>query len=289
LDLTSSLTQGQNTSTSSLPSSVTDEIFADPSSGLSESDKSAQASSSKDVVHPPLITRDPSVQRIKADRNPASRAVVHLVQAPVVELSESGHHPIGDTGAGIAPSSHRRTVKEMANQGLALKHRSDVLVTNIRGHHARSKLLAAPPAIQLAKILPIYVAPPSMEYPPTTRAIGPTGRIRVTINNQSLAELLDWNPGPLTVSPDGTWVVLRSEPSTKKRRRNDGLCTYTGDNRLRLSQAICTYLGTPFGDEVALLPLPEHGALALVNPARLLIGAPLRFFDNSSNSKQGGI
>jgi hypothetical protein len=214
---------------------------------------------------------------------------MYLVQAPVVELSESGHHPIGDTGAGIAPSSHRRTVKEMANQGLALKHRSDVLVTNIRGHHARSKLLAAPPAIQLAKILPIYVAPPSMEYPPTTRAIGPTGRIRVTINNQSLAELLDWNPGPLTVSPDGTWVVLRSEPSTKKRRRNDGLCTYTGDNRLRLSQAICTYLGTPFGDEVALLPLPEHGALALVNPARLLIGAPLRFFDNSSNSKQGGI
>jgi hypothetical protein len=180
-------------------------------------------------------------------------------------------------------------MKEMSNQGLAVKLQSDALIANIRGHRDRSKLLVAAPAIQLAKILPISAAAPIMEYPPTTRAIGPTGRIRVRVNNQSLSELLSWVVGPLTVSPDGAWVILRSQSSTKMRRRNDGRCTYTADNRLRLSQAICTYLGTPFGNEVALLALPEHGALALVNPARLLMGAPLSLFDSSNNSKQGGI
>jgi hypothetical protein len=214
---------------------------------------------------------------------------VHLVQAPVVEPPELSHHPIGDTGAGIAPSSRVRTVKEMSNQGLALKHRSDVLVTNVRGHHARAKSSVPAPAIELAEILPITGPAPLLAFPPTTRAIGPTGRIRVTMNNQSLAELLGWATGALSVSLDGAWVVLRSDVSKRARRRNDGRCTFTEDGRLRLSQAICTYLGTPFGEEVALLPLPEHGALALVNPARLLMGAPLSLFDSSGNSKQGGI
>jgi hypothetical protein len=189
----------------------------------------------------------------------------------------------------IALSGHLRTLEEMANQGLALKLQSDALIASIRGNRAGAKSLVPEPAVKLAKIMPISIAAPIMEYPPTTRAIGPTGRIRVRVNNQSLTDLLGWVAGSLALSCDGSWVILRSQASVKARRRNDGLCTYTQDERLRLSQAVCTYLGTPVGHEVALLPLPEHGALALVNPARLLMGAPLSLFDRSGNSKVGGI
>jgi hypothetical protein len=268
LDLTSSLTQEQNKNESSLPSSVTDEIFSDTSLELSEFEESAHASSSVVAAQSSITSPARPGSKINAQRNPAARTSMYLLQAPVVEPPELGHHPIGDTDLAIAPSIHLRTVKEMSNQGLAVKHQSDALITNIRGHHARAKALVAAPAIKLAKILPISIAAPIMEYPPTTRAIGPTGRIRVTINNQSLSQLLGWSPGPLAVSPDGAWVIFRSQSSTKTRQRNDGLCTYTQDGRLRLSEAITTYLGTPFGYEVALLALPEHGALALVNPAR---------------------
>jgi hypothetical protein len=289
LDPTSSLTQEQNTSTSFLPSSVTDEIITDPSSELSESDRGAHASSSVVAAQSPATSRDRSQKTNYAQRHRKGASLVYLVDGPLAP-------PVGATGkvmdksaSAIAPSSHLRTVDEMNNQGLAVKHQSDALIANIRGHRDRTKLLVREPAIQLAKILPISAAAPLMQFPPTTRAIGPTGRIRVTINNQSLSELLGWVVGPLTVSPDGAWVILRVDVSAKARRRNDGRCTYTADNRLRLSAAICTYLGTPFGNEVALLALPEHGALALVNPARLLMGAPLSLFDSSNNSKQGGI
>jgi hypothetical protein len=190
----------------------------------------------------------------------------------------------------IAPALHLRTVEEMTNQGLALKHHTDALVTNIRGLKLRATSTAPERvATTLAKILPISAPAPLLQFPPTTRAIGFSGRIRVTINNQSLGELLGWVTGPLTVALNGPWVILSSEPSEKARRRNDGYCTYTKDERIRLSAAICKYLGTPVGDEVALLLLPEHGALALVNPARLLLGAPLNLFDPSGESKAGGI
>jgi hypothetical protein len=242
LNLTSSVTQEQNTRTFSLPSSVISDIFTDTSLESSELEE-----------------------------------ITHVTS------------PDTATQSAIAPSGDLRTVKEMSNQGLAVKHQSDALIANIRGHRDRTKLLVHEPAIKLAKILPISAAAPLMQFPPTTRAIGPTGRIRVRVNNQSLSELLGWVVGPLTVSPDGAWVILRVDVSAKARRRNDGRCTYTADNRLRLSQAICTYLGTQPGHEVALLALPEHGALALVNPSRLLMGAPLNLFDSSNNSAQGGI
>jgi hypothetical protein len=211
------------------------------------------------------------------------------------ELSEPG--PIAQVSSSkitahlaIAPALHLRTVEEMTNQGLALKHHTDALVTNIRGLKLRATSTAPERvATTLAKILPISAPAPLLQFPPTTRAIGSSGRIRVTINNQSLGELLGWATGPLTVALNGPWVILSSEPSEKARRRNDGYCTYTQDERLRLSGAICKYLGTPVGDEVALLLLPEHGALALVNPARLLLGAPLNLLDPLGQSKAGGI
>ena len=189
----------------------------------------------------------------------------------------------------IAPPRALRTVDEMTTQGLTLKHQTQALISNIRGHQARAKSLAPEwGAAKLADILPISGPAPLLQFPPTTRAIGPTGRIRLRINNQSLRDHLGWGPGPLRVSLDGAWVILRPDFSEKVRRRHDGGCTYTADERLRLSEAVCTYLGTPPGQEVALLLLPEHQALALVNPSRLLTGAPLSLFDPSSTANHGG-
>jgi hypothetical protein len=229
------------------------------------------------------------VRKIHAEPHRKGRALVYLVDGPLPRPAGATEEVVDKSASAIAPSSHLRTVDDMANQGLALKHPSDALIAGIRGRRDRTKSLVHEPAIQLAKILPITAPAPLMQFPPTTRAIGPTGRLRVRINNQSLSELLGWVVGPLTVCPDGAWVILRMDVSAKARRRNDGLCTYTQDGRLRLSAAICTYLGTQPGHEVALLALPEHGALALVNPARLLTGAPLSLFDRSNLSNQGGI
>jgi hypothetical protein len=290
LGLTSSVTQEQNKNASPLPSSVIDDICVDISNELSDGNRGAHASSSVVAAPTPVIPSARPTRKTDAERNPASRAVVHLADALGVQpIPPEGDQQSTEALLAIAPSGDLRTGKEMSNQGLAVNHQSDAPIANIRGHRDRTKLLVAEPAIKLAKILPISAAAPLMQFPPTTRAIGPTGRIRVRVNNQSLTELLGWVVGALTVSPDGAWVILRVDFSAKARRRNDRRCTYTADNRLRLSAAICTYLGTPVGHEVALVALPEHGALPLVNPARLLMGAPLSLFDSTGNSKQGGI
>jgi DNA segregation ATPase FtsK/SpoIIIE-like protein len=50
---------------------------------------------------------------------------------------------------------------------------------------------------------------------PVTRAIGPSGRIRVSVNNQSLTELLGWAPGPLTWTRQGAWTILTPDASQR--------------------------------------------------------------------------
>ena len=98
-----------------------------------------------------------------------------------------------------------------------------------------------------------------------------------------------WTPGPLRVSLDGAWVILRPDISGRPPRRNDGRCSYTQDDRIRVTEAACKYLGIAFGDEVALLVLPAFGVLALVNPSRLLLGAPLAILGQLPHPSQAGI
>jgi hypothetical protein len=90
-----------------------------------------------------------------------------------------------------------------------------------------------------------------------------------------MGNLLDWTPGSLKVDFHGAWVILQADPSETTSRRNNGSCSYLDDRRVRITHAVCANLGLTFGAEVALLPLPAQGALALTNPARLLLGAPL--------------
>ena len=157
MDLNSSDVAHPTQSTSSLTSSVADEIFTDTSLELSEFDPRAHASS------PNIAAQSP-----------------------------------------IAPSRALRTVDEMDTQGLTLKHQTQTLISNIRGHQARAKSLAPERvAVKLAEILPISGPAPLLQFPPTTRAIRPTGRIRLRINNHSLSGHLGWVAGSLTVSLDG--------------------------------------------------------------------------------------
>jgi hypothetical protein len=97
---------------------------------------------------------------------------------------------------------------------------------------------------------------------------------------------MGWNPGALTVTRDGAWFVLRPDRSERAARRNDGRCSYLKDARVHITEAVCLNLGLRFGDEVALLMLRNECAIALTNPARLLLGAPLSFVRATSTEKE---
>jgi hypothetical protein len=176
------------------------------------------------------------------------------------------------------------SIIDMPNNGLLVKHQADKLVANIRGRHAR--VASAAPSrtrFQLAEILPFAPAAPALDFPPTTRAIGSSSRVRFTINGQTLADLLDWKPGLLATSSDGAWVVLCPDRSGQPLRRHDGRASYCEDNRLRLSRALTTKLGLELGDEVAIVVLPRHGAIALCNPIQFFNGAPLSLLSASAD------
>jgi hypothetical protein len=164
----------------------------------------------------------------------------------------------------------------MSANSLTARHQANILVANVRGSHVRvAANVEERSHKQLAEILPLIAPAPSLRYAPTTRAIGPGGRIRITIGGQSLATLLGWQPGSLTTTFDGAWVVLSPSPECRSVRRHDGRASFTTDLRLRLTHALCTRLELQLGDEVALVALPEHRALALCNPSRLLQSVPL--------------
>ena len=228
--------------------------------------------------------------KIKLGRQGSASTSVRSINAALQEPAKAGVQSFDDAHPAIAPTGHLRTVQDMPNQGLTLKHQTDALIDNIRGHQRRVRS-ATPVRVRmtLAEILPINGPAPLLDIAPTTRAISPTGRIRVTLRNRTLAELLGWTPGPLSVSLDGAWVILRPDTSGRPPRRNDGRCAYTEDARLRVTKAVRTYLGIAFGDEVALLVLPNHGVVALLNPSRLLLGAPLAIHSQLKHSSHRGI
>ncbi|HVA53692.1 MAG TPA: hypothetical protein VNF05_09295 [Acidimicrobiales bacterium] len=176
----------------------------------------------------------------------------------------------------------------MTNSSLALKHRSDSLIFNIRGRHQRVLETGTPLRATLADILPLTAPIPALELAPITRSIGSTGRIRVAFGGRSLShpDLMSWVPGALSVTLVDAWVVLRPDESERAARRNDGRCSFLEDARVRITEAVCLDLGLHFGDEVALLLLRDQNALALTNPARLLLGAPLSLVGASTMMKE---
>ncbi len=241
-------------------------------------DRSVSGDSYRPDAPPSAQSSDDSPPRDAAGSRPTPRERRHPPRSPQIPVSlsdvDAESAPESLNAASAAPGESR-TVGSMTTNGLSLKHQSDTLVANIRGRHDRSLAAVKPPRVELARILPLTAPAPALDLAPVTRAIGATGRIRATLAGKSLSALLGWAPGPLSIELHGPWVVLRADASSRAPRRNDGRCAYLDDQRLRVTEAVCVNLGLHFGDEVSLLALRDEGALALTNPARLLLGAPL--------------
>jgi len=252
-------------------------------------DRSASDDSYRPDAPPSTQSTDDSPRREDAGSRATPDERRHPPLSPQIPIS------LGDVDAESAPESlnaasavpgETRTVRSMTTNGLSLKHQSDTLVANIRGRHDRSLATVKPPRVELARILPLTAPAPALDLAPVTRAIGATGRIRATLAGQPLGALLGWAPGPLSIELHGPWVVLRADASSRVPRRNDGRCAYLDDQRLRVTEAVCVNLGLRFGDEVSLLALRDEGALALTNPSRLLLGAPLALATTARSTRE---
>jgi hypothetical protein len=139
--------------------------------------------------------------------------------------------------------------------------------------------------IPLAEIIHLPVVLPELAHDPVTRTLDSSRRLTVRlVGGHGLCELLGWAPGLLDVTTHGRWQVLTPTPAGTKASRHDGRCTVTSDGRLRLSVAVTTALGRHPGDDIAVLVLPDHNAVALCPPAALLLGAPLDLLDDTNNT-----
>ena len=168
------------------------------------------------------------------------------------------------------------TVADVARNGLAQRARAEQLIANVRGAYEAADARGSVPAADapLAEVIPLVAPLPDLEHPPTTRALDDKGRVSVRLRGSALGEVMGWEAGPLAARTDGAWVVLRPDPAAAPRR-NDGHVRLGDDGRLRLPAPTRRLLGVGPGDEVAVLALPGHGAVALCHPSRLLVGAPL--------------
>jgi hypothetical protein len=176
-----------------------------------------------------------------------------------------------------------RTVADMQN-GLALIKRAELIAGNLRNARALAPANSLVPVVApLANVIPLVTPPPPpLEHPPTTRMLDDKGRLSVRLCGRGLAEVMGWETGSLNSRCDGNWVVL-SPGSKVAARRNDGTARLGDDGRLRLPTALRRLLGVELRAEVAVLALPDHNAVALCHPARLLVGAPLSILNETQS------
>jgi hypothetical protein len=185
------------------------------------------------------------------------------LSAPENPASEAGAEP--------------RTVGPTTPHGLALKAQSDRLVANTRGTHARRARVSKANVHGLsADVIPLTTRAPVLEHPPTTRTVVEKGIVTVQLSGKSLLELLGWSSGALKGSLDGTWVLLTRDVDGPGPRRHDGRSTVHAIGKLRVSAAVLHQVGVAVDQEISLLVLPEHGALGLCHPSRLLTAVAAR-------------
>jgi hypothetical protein len=193
LDLNSSDAPHDYNSDSFSTSILLDDAFDDVVIRLSEQDIQPPVTAPQIVVLKPALPKTET--KTKPERHGAASASVRSINAALREPSKAGDQSSDGGQPAIAPPGHLQTVQDMPNQGLALKHQTDALIANIRVRRARVKsATSARVRMKLADILPINGPSPLLDIPPTTRAISTTGRIRVTVSNRTLAELLGWTP-----------------------------------------------------------------------------------------------
>lgn len=119
----------------------------------------------------------------------------------------------------------------------------------------------------LADVLPLFDLP-QLPVDGETSRLDAKGRFTCT----AARTLLEWQPQDLAVQSEGHWVLLTPTGVLSTAR-----CTarLNASDKLTLPSAQRRLLGVEPGRKVYVQPIPEADALALVNPAALLLGAPL--------------
>ena len=150
---------------------------------------------------------------------------------------------------------------ELLEQARALVARFDGLADRLPGQHEAGDVPV------LADVLPMFDLP-ELPVDGETSRLDSKGRFACT----AARTLLGWEPQDLEVRSEGHWVVLTSAGALTSRR-----CTarLNASDKVTLPGAQQRLLGVQPGRKVYVQPVPGANALALVNPAALLLGAPL--------------
>ena len=153
---------------------------------------------------------------------------------------------------------------------LTVYKQAELLRARMRGIPARAGLPERAAGVPtLAKVLPHRVPLASLHCEPILARIDDKGRVKL----RGALEVVGFVTGALHVARAGHWTVLRQAASCAKPVRNAP--RVSGDGRLTVPHPVRCLLGVDVGDQVLVQPVPEAGALCLLNPAAVLLGAPL--------------
>lgn len=153
---------------------------------------------------------------------------------------------------------------------LTARKQADLLKARLHGLPERAGMPERAAGVPtLAKVLPHRSSLPALPHEPILARIDDKGRVKL----RGALEAVGFGPGVLQTTRDGHWVVLRQSPSCGRPVRNAP--RVGADGRLTVARALRFLLGVDVGDQVLVQPVPEAGALCLVNPAAVFVGAPL--------------
>lgn len=183
-------------------------------------------------------------------------AALHHAATP-----EGNSRPLASVGAVAAAEAELMPPPELIEQARALVARFDGLADRMPDP------LDGAGAPVLAEVLPIFDLP-VLPVDGETSQLDAKGRFACT----AARTLLGWEPQDLSVRSEGHWIVITPTGELTTAR-----CTarLNASDKVTLPSAQRRLLGVQPGRKVYVQPVPGSNALALVNPAALLLGAPL--------------
>ena len=183
-------------------------------------------------------------------------AAIHPAAAPATQGRPAMPHAVAPrAGAELMPPP------ELLEQARALVARFGGVTDRMPDQ------LGAVGAPVLADILPMFELP-RLPVDGETSQLDAKGRFACT----AARTLLGWESQDLNVRREGHWVVLTPTGALTSMR-----CTarLNASDKVTLPSAQQRLLGVQPGRKVYVQPIPDANALALVNPAAFLVGAPL--------------
>lgn len=151
---------------------------------------------------------------------------------------------------------------ELLEQARALVARFDGVTDRMPHHNG-----AAAGAPVLAEVLPFFDLP-QLPVDGETSQLDAKGRFTCA----AARTLLGWAAQDLTAQSEGHWVVLTPTGELTGARST---ARFNASDKVTLPVAQRRLLGVEPARKVYVQPIPDANALALVNPAALLLGAPL--------------